>query len=177
MRTCTKCENAYPLTGFYRKSQNRVGYNSWCKRCVSQDNTRRQQDGRYDVRRKAYHRGYYKRNKIRLVKQGAIWKSANKEKIKLWFLNWRLNREYGISYDEYLQKIEEQKGKCPICDTMMVPQSYGHAFTKRTAVVDHDHTSKKLRKILCNSCNSAIGKLYDNPILLEKAAAYLREFQ
>ena len=39
--------------------------------------------------------------------------------------------------------------------------------------VDHDHATGEIRGLLCVNCNSAIGKLRDDPILLQRATCYL----
>lgn len=39
--------------------------------------------------------------------------------------------------------------------------------------VDHDHTTNKVRALLCQNCNAMIGLGGDNPDRLRAAAAYL----
>ncbi|MEU8956887.1 endonuclease VII domain-containing protein [Streptomyces sp. NPDC048518] len=39
--------------------------------------------------------------------------------------------------------------------------------------VDHCHETGKVRGVLCFNCNSAIGKLGDDPDTVRRAAAYL----
>jgi hypothetical protein len=70
--------------------------------------------------------------------------------------------------------FEEQKGLCYIC---------GEKETRRgrhgrlMLGVDHDHITGRIRRLLCHNCNVALGLLADNPLLFEKAAAYLRQFE
>lgn len=40
-------------------------------------------------------------------------------------------------------------------------------------VVDHDHSTKKIRGVLCNKCNKGLGLFRDSPDLLEYARIYL----
>ncbi len=39
--------------------------------------------------------------------------------------------------------------------------------------VDHEHTSGKIRGVLCHNCNVAIGHMRDDPTRLRAAAQYL----
>lgn len=62
-----------------------------------------------------------------------------------------------------------QEGRCAICDEQLRPG-------KATAL-DHDHRTGRIRALLCSPCNLTLGKMRDDPDLLEKAAAYLRFFK
>ena len=46
---------------------------------------------------------------------------------------------------------------------------------KSCEAVDHNHTTGKIRDLLCGNCNGGLGKFMDNPELLIKAADYLKE--
>ncbi len=76
--------------------------------------------------------------------------------------------KYGLTEEDYNQMFTEQSGCCKICDT------HQSEFTKRL-YVDHCHNTGKVRGLLCHQCNSGIGMLKDNPDLVLKAAAYLKE--
>lgn len=45
-------------------------------------------------------------------------------------------------------------------------------LTKRHSI-DHCHTTGKIRGLLCDDCNTALGKFQDNTTLLKKAIEYL----
>jgi hypothetical protein len=70
--------------------------------------------------------------------------------------------KYGLTQDEYDALKEKQEGKCAICGC--VPKKL---------CVDHDHQSGKVRGLLCNKCNVALGQLNDDAILLRCAAQYI----
>lgn len=98
------------------------------------------------------------------------WADRNKERIR----NGRLKRTYGISTDDYIKMWKQQDGKCAICE------SRESAIRKESGVsydlcVDHCHKTGKVRKLLCQSCNTGIGQLKDNPDLMLKAAKYINE--
>ncbi|MFJ4933207.1 endonuclease VII domain-containing protein, partial [Streptomyces pseudovenezuelae] len=72
-----------------------------------------------------------------------------------------LKREYGLTEAERDEMVASQMGLCVIC-------------LKAPAVhVDHCHKTGRVRGVLCFNCNSAIGKLGDDPDAVRRAAAYL----
>lgn len=85
----------------------------------------------------------------------------------------RLVRSYGLTLDEYRQRLEAQGGGCAICGQQ---NENGRALA-----VDHDHSccpgSKScgtcVRGLLCSNCNMAIGLMQDRPQRLRDAADYL----
>jgi hypothetical protein len=78
-------------------------------------------------------------------------------------------RKLGLDMDEtkYADMFAKQGGKCAICD---LP----NPGAKRLAV-DHVHGSTTIRKLLCQNCNTAIGKLGDAPDVIRKAAQYVED--
>nr|WP_243879052.1 endonuclease VII domain-containing protein [Streptomyces sp. KS 21] len=72
-----------------------------------------------------------------------------------------LKRAYGITEAERDEMVAAQGGLCCIC-------------LKAPAVhVDHCHETGRVRGVLCFNCNSAIGKLGDDPDILRRAISYL----
>ncbi|MFI8827108.1 endonuclease VII domain-containing protein [Streptomyces sp. NPDC053431] len=57
--------------------------------------------------------------------------------------------------------IASQRGLCAICPA--APAVH----------VDHCHGTGRVRGVLCFNCNSAIGKLGDDPDRIRRAVAYL----
>ncbi|GAA2342046.1 hypothetical protein Scani_51510 [Streptomyces caniferus] len=72
-----------------------------------------------------------------------------------------LERHHGRTVAERDAMIKERSGICPIC----VEPGREH--------VDHDRDTGKVRGVLCFNCNSALGKLRDDPDALRRAIAYL----
>lgn len=79
-----------------------------------------------------------------------------------------IQRNYGITVEEYERMLADQGGVCAICGT-----SEASPGGKKAWAVDHDHATGEVRGILCNRCNTGIGQLGDDPDRLVSAAAYL----
>ena len=81
------------------------------------------------------------------------------------------NTKYGITIEDYNDMFEKQKGVCKICALPQTNKRFNHLC------VDHDHETGKVRGLLCDPCNRAIGLFKDDPRLLNKASQYLRVTQ
>lgn len=76
-------------------------------------------------------------------------------------------KKYGISIEYYNELVKKQKGKCYLCKRL--PNSrYNKLY------VDHDHKNNKVRKLLCHSCNAALGLFKDDINTLKRAVLYLK---
>lgn len=82
-------------------------------------------------------------------------------------------KTYGISRSKVEEMLKSQNGKCRVCYIELVLGGR----TKNSACVDHDHTTGKVRGILCNHCNRGLGMFFDNQLLLYKAIEYLKEHE
>lgn len=92
------------------------------------------------------------------------WCKRNQERLTIYSRTYKL-KEYGMTLTDYEILYAKQQGKCAICE--------GSSNGKGRLHVDHDHISNRVRGLLCFDCNSAIGKLRDDPELLYKAISYL----
>lgn len=81
-------------------------------------------------------------------------------------------RFYGITIKEYEEKFKNQNGKCAICGNEETSVDGKTGSLKRLAV-DHCHTSKGIRELLCWRCNGTLGKVDDNIELLQEMINYL----
>lgn len=77
--------------------------------------------------------------------------------------------KYGITVDRYNEILQIQNGCCAICRTS---KSSGPHGSQRLAI-DHCHDTGKVRGLLCNNCNRAVGLFKDDPIVLKSAIEYL----
>lgn len=74
-----------------------------------------------------------------------------------------LMRKYKISLEDYDTMAINQNGLCLICEKKPT-----------RLVVDHCHATGKVRGLLCDPCNVALGFLNDDTTLLRKAIQYLQ---
>ena len=83
-----------------------------------------------------------------------------------------LRARYGIDQNGYDALLRKQGGLCAVCGEP--PKKAGRAHWSGKLCVDHDHATGRVRGLLCNSCNLAIGYI-QSPETLERAAQYLRD--
>lgn len=74
-------------------------------------------------------------------------------------------RMYGIDVPDYERMLEEQGGGCYICGRK--PDG------KRALDIDHDHSTGKVRGLLCSRHNRALGFFNDDIRLIVKLLEYL----
>lgn len=72
-----------------------------------------------------------------------------------------LKKKYGMTLLDYDLMVDEQGGQCAICRA------------EEKLYVDHNHDTGKIRGLLCNTCNRAIGLLKDDSLTIYKAAEYV----
>ena len=107
------------------------------------------------VRRKEY----YAANKHR-------WPSYTKERGRIGVAN-RRKRTYQVTPEQYEAMNRKQEGLCAICRE---PNNSGWSLA-----VDHNHTTGKVRGLLCTRCNRGIGYFKDDPSRLARAIEYLND--
>lgn len=93
------------------------------------------------------------------------------QRTKCYSCQW-LYKNYGISTPDRDALLTKQNSKCCICKEN-ISFNNKNCAGKGTAVVDHCHTNKHIRGILCGSCNTLLGKALDSPSILLNATLYL----
>lgn len=169
---CYSCSTEKVETDFHKNKRNKSGRQSRCKDCD-----------------KKWHSDRYKRDKEKILKQSAIWRSLNKDKAEAKGKEWKsknpekakryqrttnLRRSYGLEIQEYEEMLSAQNGKCAICGKH---ETFIHHKTKEvsTLAIDHCHKTGKIRALLCRSCNMALGHFGDSISLMKTAIAYLEK--
>jgi hypothetical protein len=82
---------------------------------------------------------------------------------------WHYKTHYGMTLDDYYKRLEAQGGHCALCPRTPDQERHGKLH------VDHDHTTGRVRGLLCLPCNHALGILGDNEAGLLHALAYIRD--
>ena len=83
----------------------------------------------------------------------------------------QLFRLYGLEPAEAHTLFDAFYSRCAICG--QVETAVSRTGRPKSISVDHDHDTGRIRGVLCDRCNLALGYLRDNPDLLRRAADYL----
>lgn len=171
-KQCSSCRQVLPVSAFAKNRSRLDGLQANCRECAAEYYRRRQEA-----------RGRVVRERLDVPEGHKLCRSCGE--VKPWS-EWHRNatasdglstrckacraaegraghlkRSYGMTEAERAELLASQKGLCAIC-------------LKEPAVhVDHCHKTGKVRGVLCFNCNSAIGKLSDDPDIVRRAAAYL----
>lgn len=84
---------------------------------------------------------------------------------------WHLKRYYNLTVEEYQRMWDTQGGVCAICGEPETKTSRNGVV--KSLSVDHDHDTGEVRALLCQTCNTGIGNLKDDPSLMRRAAEYM----
>ena len=84
-----------------------------------------------------------------------------------------LRAKYDLSPEDFERMWELAGGCCEICKKNLSRET---SHTTQKVHIDHDHTSGRVRGLLCFTCNTALGKFGDNVELLRAAIKYLEVF-
>ena len=96
------------------------------------------------------------------------YQDANPDRLKANRRRNHVKSTYGITVDQYAEILAAQGGKCAICETTD-PRGPGRKF-----FIDHHHSTKRVRGLLCCHCNFILGYARDRTDVLEMAVAYLK---
>lgn len=149
MKICCKCKTKLPATASYfnRTKRKKDGLNIWCKECCKE---------------------YRQQNKEHIKKCQKEWWKQNRERYRNERRYYSLGYNYGITIEQYNEMFASQNGVCLICGK---PETRKRKGNTTQLVIDHCHTSGKIRGLLCSNCNSRLGWY---KICQEKIESYLR---
>jgi hypothetical protein len=146
-KLCARCNKILPIEAFQlsNSSGRRDGRQSYCRPCVTE-----------------YKRAWSRAHPENIT---ARWKRAKERNPNV--SRERVLRKYGLTLDSFEALFQKQKGKCRGCLSPLIRGRATH--------IDHCHNSNKIRGLLCNNCNLAVGMLSDDPTRMRRLARYVSE--
>lgn len=126
-----------------------------------------------------YKRRWYHENIERMHTVQKKWRDSNKEKIKAYLKKYRaknkaqvhsyhLFKKYGLTYADKMALLAKQGNVCAVCGSPDPGNKYGWQ-------VDHCHKTNKVRGVLCNGCNIALGACKESVDTLTKLIEYVKK--
>jgi ERCC4-type nuclease len=113
---------------------------------------------------------YLEENKEEISKKKKELRKKDVEKTKRNDRKYQLKQFYDITPEQYTELYNKQNGCCAICGK-------NQSELKKALGVDHNHTTGKIRGLLCFNCNITIGKFNDDINMLILATNYLKEYE
>jgi len=149
-KQCPKCKNILSEDKF-NKSNRRDGLQTYCRSCHN------------SIQREKYNNDPMAKVKrqLRAGRRKSLKPEAQRRS--------ELKRLYGITLEQYVEMFVKQNEVCAVCKNSCI--------TKKSLSVDHDHETGKVRGLLCNRCNRALGMFMDDENILLSAAAYVKKYK
>ncbi len=158
-KICFKCKKEKCLSEFGKDKYNNDGYTYDCKICRREKeqiwrDKNRDKIKEINEKRTENRKAYYKSD------VGVI--SSRRAHLK---------RSFNITLEEYDELLDKQNQVCGICGS--------NETDKRNMFlsVDHNHDTNKIRGLLCNTCNRALGLFKDDKNNLLNAIKYLENHE
>jgi copper chaperone CopZ len=164
MKSCSnkncKQVNPQPLDNFTKHSHTKDGLQVHCKHCRNSINKALRKENKDKYREVQIQWNMDNKDKIQTIEKK--WQKANPEKLRAK----SMRKKYGISIAEYDFLLLKQEDQCGIC------KRHKSSFTIRLCI-DHNHSTGKIRGLLCSNCNRGLGLFQDRADWLRNAANYL----
>lgn len=154
MKICTRCSEQKSLEEFGRAKGYKDGIRSECKKCY------KARVSEWRKKNPEKWQSQWNRNNKARKERGYNWHLNNRERAR----SKHLKRAYGLTLEDYERMYQEQSGKCAACQE-----------SHETLDVDHCHETGRVRALLCNRCNRALGMANDNPELIKKLLVYITD--
>jgi hypothetical protein len=175
-KVCSKCKVPKPETEFTFMNKAKGQRRSRCRTCTAEDEKERRPkrvlwERQHRAKNREYFRAKAKAERAAKPKQykNMARKAYMRNKDKQ--LAARRLKAYGLTPEAFNALLASQDNRCAICRT--------DKPGKRNWHTDHDKDYEKrtgkirVRGILCQNCNLALGMMHDNPGVAIKAAYYL----
>jgi hypothetical protein len=107
--------------------------------------------------------------KAQKYKESRKWRAANRDKVLFLYKKYDLKRYYNMTIESWNILFEAQGRCCAVCKSPYPGRKNGQWST------DHSRKTGKVRGIVCNGCNLALGHVKDDPDRLRMLIQYLEE--
>lgn len=81
-----------------------------------------------------------------------------------------LKHNFGITLDDYNEMLKKQNYRCEVC------LRHESEFSRKLSV-DHNHSTGKIRGLLCSQCNTALGKLREDEETINRLLKYIEKYK
>ena len=159
-KKCNKCNKEKSLDSFYKDKNGKNGRRSACiecdvKKAKKWNSSNKEAHAGHERKHRTNNKDDVKANKAKYVKNNP--KNVKESQLKV---------KYNMTLAQFEEMSKHQNDACAICNT---PKSQ----LIRDLCVDHNHITNKVRGLLCDPCNKALGFIRDNPKVAIKMAEYL----
>lgn len=158
LRACSGCREDLPFSAFHKTDNGRDGLHSRCKACRASDVKQRKGDPAFKEAARKATRAWRERNPVYRRKQ---------------YTRFRFNMEPEVIMAYVASYVKEHGPNCASCGCLCDVVGGVKTPGNRRLVLDHCHTTGKLRGMLCDICNTALGKLGDNAEGVAKLLNYI----
>ena len=147
---CSKCKQEKPVSEFGKAKEKKNGLKSNCKECCNKTS-----------------KASFSKNKDKYYAKQKDYAVKNSKEIGSYKRDWHFKNKYNLSLEELNAMKVAQNFCCKLCG------KHELETPRQSLCVDHCHKTNKVRGLLCESCNQALGLFYDNPEVIRKAAEYI----
>jgi hypothetical protein len=163
-KVCARCGIEKPLEVYNKDKSHPDGKHPYCRSCRTECNRLRRNSNPIlfnEKARMACHKWNeknprYKRNYYALTRYGIS----------------------GIELTAYAKKMtNEQNNKCAICGITGTVIGLTAEKNIIRLIIDHNHKTNKLRGLLCDSCNRALGCVKENKDIIKSLLLYIEKWE
>lgn len=201
-RKCKACLRVLARSDFYENKHSPGGYMTTCRKCqlLAQKNRLEAESPEKKAERSAYFKNYYQSHRDKHIENSRRWLAANREKAYATSKRWadknrerlrenarkrhlrerdkdrykETKRKYGLDRDAFYAMLASQSNGCAICKSALV-RPVGTRAKPSDSYIDHDHSTKRVRGILCARCNTVLGYMRETVSNYQDHIDYLRK--
>lgn len=160
MKKCSRCREIKSENLFSYQNKEKGIRVSACKKCLQESQKKNRVENIEEVREQD--KKQYQKHKEKRVKAAREYRKKYPDRTR----ETNLKCRYGLTVEKYNEMLKEQNSRCAICGKPREKHS-------RNFAVDHNHTTGKVRALLCDGCNYGVGFLENHR---EKYEEYLERY-